>query len=167
MMTVSNFRCAAQADADNLTSLFIGNLKEQPEYISHGEMQMNVGTSDGNVTPNASEIWKEYILGKIANPNAQVFVYEENGKIVGFTVIEIDDDGGKPFGVICDLFVLAQNRAKGLGSKLFDEGMSWLRGKGITDFYLESCIKNDAAHLFFEKRGFKLISHVYHGHQTI
>jgi GNAT superfamily N-acetyltransferase len=162
MITKNNLRSASHADVDNLTNLFLGNLKEHPEYISHGEMQMNVGTLDGKVTPDASQIWKKYIVGKINNPDAQVFVHEENGKITGFIVIEVDEDGSKPFGVICDLYVIPQYRVKGIGSRLFDEGLSWLKSKSIKDFYLESGMKNHEAHVFFEKRGFRLISHVYH-----
>jgi len=158
-----NLRRAEISDADNLTQLFIGNLKQQPGYISHGEMQMGVGTIDGKVTSDASELWKKYIVKKMENEEeSNVFVYEDGGKIIGFTVVEINDDGNDSFGVICDLYILPENRTKGLGSTLFDKGISWLKDKGMTEFYLESGKSNHEAHNFFEKRGFTKVSHIYY-----
>ena len=161
-MVTNNLRKAVVYDVDVLAKLFIKNLKKHPEYISHGEIQMGVGTADGKVAPNASEMWKKYIVEKIERTEAEVFICEEGGGIIGFTVVEIDNDGGEPFGVICDLYVLPENRIKGLGSLLLNEGLSWLRSNGIKDFYLESGNSNVDAHIFFEKRGFSVVSHVYY-----
>ena len=157
-----NIRMANISDVNALTELFINNLKTHPEYISHGEMQMGVGLANGEVAPQGTEMWKKYIIEKIESDDSAVFVYEEMNTITGFTVVEIDDDGGDPFGVICDLYVLPDNRTKGLGTLLFDKGISWLKDKGMKELYLESGKDNHSAHAFFEKRGFAMVSHIYY-----
>ena len=158
----NNIRTATVEDADVLVDLFIGNLKKHSEYISHGEMQMGVGLANGDVAIHGAETWKKYIVQKIENSQSEVYVCETADAIEGFAVVEIDDDGGDPFGVLCDLYVLPDCRTKGLGSLLFDVGLSWLKGNGITEFYLESGKDNHSAHTFFEKRGFKMVSHIYY-----
>ena len=155
-------RNAIISDVNILTRLFIDNLKKHPEYISHGEMQMGVGTIDDKVTHNANELWGKYIIEKINNHKSEVFVCEENDEVIGFIIVEIDDDGNDSFGVIDDLYVHPENRAKGLGNMLFEKGISWLKSKSITEFYLESGKNNHEAHAFFEKRGFTMVSHIYY-----
>ncbi|MDL2228081.1 GNAT family N-acetyltransferase [Bacteroidales bacterium OttesenSCG-928-K03] len=157
-----NIRKANLNDIEVLTTLFINNLEKHPEYISHGEMQMGVALANGTVAPQGSAQWKKYIIQKIESKDSAVFVYEDNNQIIGFTVVEIDNDDGDPFGVICDLYVLPDSRTKGLGSLLFNTGMNWLSDKGMKEFYLESGKDNHSAHEFFERRGFKMISHIYY-----
>ncbi|MDR2085361.1 MAG: GNAT family N-acetyltransferase [Bacteroidales bacterium] len=155
-------RKAKNEDVDFLTKLFINNLEKHPEYISHGEMQMGVGLANGKVASGGENQWKKYIIRKINSNDSEVFVSENNKEIIGFTVVEIDDDGGEPFGVICDLYVSPNHRTGGLGSLLFDSGMEWLKSRGITEFYLESGKDNHSAHAFFEKRGFNMVSQIFY-----
>jgi ribosomal protein S18 acetylase RimI-like enzyme len=157
-----NIRTATSFDIDTLTELFWNNINVHTEYISHGEVQMGVGTSDGKPAADGKKMWKKYITSKIADKNSEVFIFDENDKIIGFTVIAIEEDGAEPFGVICDLYVLPKSRRKGFGEVLFNSGIEWLKNKGITDYYLESGKDNHGAHKFFEKRDFRVMSHIYY-----
>lgn len=157
-------------DIDKLTSYFIDNLRRHPEYISHGEIQMGVGvaTSDmsgafkGQASPDAEMMWRKYITDKISSDDAVVYVAEaDDRRWLGFTVVDIEEDGAAPFGMICDLLVFPENRTAGVGSALLKQGMAWLRDRGIKDVYLESGKDNHDAHHYFERRGFEHVSNIY------
>ena len=157
---------ASEADIQILTDIFWDNLKSQPQYISHGEIQMGVGSALNTPAPNGRSMWEKYIREKISSDDSRVFICRDgaDGDINGFTVISIEEDGADPFGVICDLLVLPFARHLGVGQALLDAGMNWLSSRGITDFYLESGKENHPAHAFFEKRGFEMVSHIYRKH---
>ncbi len=158
------------ADAERLQEAFIGHINAHPEYISHGEIQMGVGiaihTEDGKFagrpSPNAAEMWHKYITEHLVSDNAAVFVAEDDEKqLLGFSVIDIEEDGAKPFGMLCDLLVLSENRSQGIGTALMQRDFEWFRQKGINDIYLESGRDNYNAHVFFESRGFEHVSNIY------
>ena len=158
------------ADEKVLCSIFLNHISAHKEYISHGEIQMGVGTGhfeDGkfvtDLSENAHESWMKYIHGNISDEDGAA-VYKavsEDGTIVGFCVAEIMEDGADPFGMICDVLVLEQFQGSGVGSALLEKAVSWLRLKGIRDIYLESGLRNHAAHEYFIRRGFCKISEIY------
>ena len=156
-------------DAPVLADLFIGHITRHCNYISHGEIQMGVGTEevrDGVVvtapTPDAFDKWMKYINEHLNDEeSAGVWKLTEDGEINGFCVADIEEDGDAPFGVVCDLLVREGYRGRGAGAKLLHTAISWLRSCGIKDIYLESGKDNHDAHSFFEKRGFVHISNIY------
>lgn len=165
-----NIREATNADAELLQQTFIGHINAHPEYISHGEIQMGVGvashTADGSFagkpSPNAPTMWHKYITEKLTSDDAAVFVAEdENGQLLGFSVIDIEEDGADPFGMLCDLLVLPESRSRGIGAALMQRDFEWFHQKGIADIYLESGRENHSAHAFFEHRGFEHVSNIY------
>jgi GNAT superfamily N-acetyltransferase len=154
-------RVATPADIDRLAGIFWDNLLVHPGYVSHGEIQMGVATGDGSPAPGGQEKWRRYIAAKIAGPLFRVLVHEQEGEIDGFIVLEVGEDGDAPFGVICDLLVLPGARGSGTGSALLADGFAWLRSRGVSAFYLESGIHNHHAHAFFQRHGFRTVSHVF------
>ena len=155
------YRDAVINDIEILAKIFWNNLVSNPSYISHGEIQMGIASDSERLAPDGHEKWKVYIREKITGNDSSVFIYEEDNLIIGFIVVEIESDGDKPFGVICDLLVSSDTRGKGIGKTLLQKGIQWLEEQQITDFYLESGINNHSAHNFFEHMGFKMISHIF------
>lgn len=158
------------ADAERLQEAFLGHINAHTEYISHGEIQMGVGvavhTEDGKFagqpSPNAAEMWHKYITEHLASDDAAVFVAENaERQLLGFSVIDIEEDGAEPFGMLCDLLVLSENRSQGIGTALMQRDFAWFREKGIKDIYLESGRENHSAHAFFEHHGFEHVSNIY------
>lgn len=160
---------ALPADAPALADIFMGHISAHNEYISHGEMQMGVGQGvfiDGKLqarpAPDGREKWMKYIHAHIEEESvAQVWKAEDEGRIVGFCVADIEEDGDVPYGMVCDVLVKEDYRGHGTGAALLQTAIDWLRAKGVKDIYLESGVNNGAAHKFFEKRGFVHISEIY------
>ena len=160
---------ARRADAPALADLFLGHIAAHTEYISHGEIQMGVGEGvirDGALearpAADAREKWLRYIHAHLEDGTlAQVWKAVDEGRIVGFAVADIEEDGDFPFGMVCDVLVREECRGKGVGDALLQSAIGWLRSRGIKDIYLESGKNNHAAHRFFEKRGFTHVSEIY------
>ena len=160
---------ATVADAPALADFFICHISRHNEYISHGEIQMGVGVGEirsGELkavpAPDAREKWMKYIILHIEDESfAQVWKITDQGRIRGFCVADIEEDGDAPFGMVCDLLVEEDYRGHGAGQALLSTAIDWLRSRGIKDIYLESGKNNHSAHRFFEKRGFTHISEIY------
>lgn len=161
---------ASHDDASAMCDIFLAHISAHTEYISHGEIQMGVGTGyfkDGEfITGVASEArtaWMKYITGNLADQDgAAVYkAVDEDGHILGFCVTEIMEDGADPFAMVCDVLVKEECRTKGVGSALLDTAIGWLHSKGIYEIYLESGLRNHAAHEYFMRRGFKKVSEIY------
>lgn len=161
-----------------MSEMFLSHIERHREYISHGELQMGVGTGeivDGVLqaapSPDAEKMWLKYISGHIegedwAVVNVAETVPEEAGEdgcgtVIGFSVADIEEDGGQPFGMVCDVLVREDCRGTGAGTALLNASIDWLRSKGIRDIYLESGRNNHAAHEYFGRHGFHKISEIF------
>lgn len=162
---------ATVKDESALCDIFLDHISAHSEYISHGEIQMGVGSGrfeDGQfiteVAPSAREAWMKYIHGNVTDEDtAAVYkaVLPATGEICGFCVVEIMEDGADPFGMVCDVLVKEGSRTAGVGTAMLEKAIAWLRSKGIKDIYLESGLKNHAAHEYFMRRGFCKVSEIY------
>ena len=160
---------ATVEDEQALCGIFLKHITAHPEYISHGEIQMGVGQGhfeDGEFvtapSPRAKECWMKYIHGDMTADDAAVFkAVSSEGVIIGFTVAEIQEDGAEPFGMVCDVLVDESRRQGGVGSALLSASLGWFMEMGIADVYLESGLKNHAAHEYFMRRGFVKVSEIY------
>lgn len=170
MSTEIEIASAQMEDIDELADIFIHHIDTNEEYISHGELQMGVGAvvknTDGTISvrtaDNGREMWLKYITEKIEAKNlAIVYKALKDNEIVGFCVADIEEDGAAPFGMVCDVLVKEKARSWGIGGRLLQKAIDWLKSKGISDIYLESGKNNHDAHRFFEKRGFVKMSEIF------
>ena len=169
-MTDFNIYKALEADASVLCDIFLEHISSHTEYISHGEIQMGVGVGhfeDGTfftgVAPGARDAWMKSINGNLADEEgAAVYkAVDADGRIIGFCVTEIMEDGADPFAMVCDVLVKEDCRTKGVGTALLETAIEWLHAKGIYEIYLESGLRNHAAHEYFMRRGFRKVSEIY------
>lgn len=170
-MIMADFKImrAVVEDEQALCEIFLKHINAHPEYISHGEIQMGVGEGyfdDGDFvtmpSPRAKEYWMKYIHADMTADDAAVFkAVLEDGRIIGFTVAEIQEDGAAPFGMVCDVLVDESKRCGGVGSALLSTVLAWFKEKGVIDVYLESGLNNHAAHEYFMRRGFVKVSEIY------
>lgn len=165
---------ATKQDIPILADIFWSHINANHEYISHGEVQMGVGVakinSNGDIctfpAENGKEMWLQYISSKLDNQSFAAVLKaesksEDQNLIAGFCVVEIDEDGSSPYGMLCDLLVREQYRSLGIGNLLMHEALSWFKKHEISDIYLESGKNNHDAHSFFQKRGFQHISEIF------
>lgn len=161
---------AAVADEQSLWKLFSEHLTHHSEYISHGEIQMGVGQEhyDGNqrvtmLSANARHFWMKYIHANILDPerSAVYKAVDMQNQIVGFCVVEIQEDGAAPYGMICDILVNEAARGTGIGKALLKTALQWLHQHQVQDVYLESGLQNLDAHAYFERQGFVKVSEIY------
>ena len=157
-------------DAEALCDIFLNHISAHKEYISHGEIQMGVGTGcfiDGklvaDVSADARRCWMKYITGNLTEPDRAYVgkAVSESGDIKGFCVAEIQEDGAEPFGMLCDLLVTEEYRGTGAGSALFGSAIEWFHANEIKDIYLESGLNNHSAHEYFIRKGFVKVSEIY------
>jgi len=161
---------ASVEDEIVLCDMFLEHIEANTEYISHGEIQMGVGEGrfvDGVLvakpSSKARHFWMKYIHGNMTSPeDACVFkAVDFCGNVLGFCVVEIQEDGAEPYGMLCDLLVKGDCRSKGVGSSLLQAGLEWFSQNGISDIYLESGLNNHSAHEYFIRKGFVKVSEIY------
>jgi ribosomal protein S18 acetylase RimI-like enzyme len=58
-------------------------------------------------------------------------------------------------GFIHDLLVDERDRGGGIGTRLLDAALEWLRERGLPQVVLWSAAQNAAAQRLFERRGFR------------
>lgn len=173
-MSDYRIKAAVEADAPEMADMFLEHISANPEYISHGEMQMGVATGSfpfgelkAEPSLRAREIWLRYILSHInADGWAKVFTIlsdpdSDDGSVIAFCVVSIQSDEGSKYGMVCDVLVKDSFRGLGLGSHLLDKAVEWLHSQGINEIYLESGKNNHSAHAFFRKRGFAQVSEIF------
>ncbi len=89
----------------------------------------------------------------------KIFVAEINGKTVGY--INFSFQGKNPYtetkkkGIINDLFVLENNRKKGIGKALVNDAILLFRSRGIKTISLSVSSNNFPALKVYEKFNFK------------
>jgi GNAT superfamily N-acetyltransferase len=94
-------------------------------------------------------------IGK--DPNQFLFVYEENGVVLGTVMLVICLSamfGAQPFGLIEHFVVDEKSRRQGIGSKLTDYAIQVCRAKKCTRVMLLSNADRREAHRFYEHKGF-------------
>ncbi|WP_298614604.1 GNAT family N-acetyltransferase [uncultured Odoribacter sp.] len=148
-------------DRHALCEFFSSLIEIHKEYISHGELQMGIATDRGQLAKDYKTKWLQYLDRQSANPENTILLYEEKGKIIGFTLFGITNDGAQPYGVIFDLGVAPACRGKHIGQQLLTKALDCFKALGIQNCYLESGIDNHSAHGFFRKNGFSAVSEIF------
>ena len=101
---------------------------------------------------------KNTFIKIVNNPEIELYVVEQNKKIVGYM------DYGTPYRPFRDyeqeiglLYLLKECQSIGLGRKLFNIAYNQIKEKGYKEFFI-SCNKyNYPAHKFYEKMGGTII----------
>jgi len=88
-----------------------------------------------------------------------VFVAEQEGAITGYVFAALEPLSWKelrgPAGFIHDLAVADEARQSGIGTKLMDAAVAWLREHGAPRVILWTAAPNEAAQALFRRLGFR------------
>ncbi len=99
----------------------------------------------------------ERIIEIKSDPNQYLFVYEENGTVLGTVMLVICLSamfGSQPFALIDHFVVDEIYRRRGIGSQLMEYVIQVCRQKKCTRVMLLSGGDRKEAHTFYESKGF-------------
>ncbi len=82
-----------------------------------------------------------------------VIVATRGRRMLGVAVLRFDLR--HRYGVVEDIVVDERLRGQGIGTRLLDAAMAGMRAAGLKNVILESGIRNESAHAFFRREGFK------------
>ncbi|MBT5830889.1 MAG: GNAT family N-acetyltransferase [Candidatus Latescibacteria bacterium] len=94
-----------------------------------------------------------------ANPEG-VFVFEENGKAMGYISTRIDHDN--KVGQIPNLSVLPECRGKGAGKALMKAAFDYFEEQGMEVAKIETLAHNEVGQNFYPRSGFTEITRQIH-----
>ena len=136
-------RQAVKNDSAQLKSLFLENQKYTQKFDK--EVVVNEQT-EKEIEKDVERAFKE--------PNNQIFVAEENQKIVGFIIANFSP-GVIRSGWINEIFITESFRKKGIGFKLMAKGIDCLKQKGAKKVELITHKLNQEVLSFYQKLDFK------------
>ncbi len=104
--------------------------------------------------------WEQRKLSQIeaecdANPGG-VFVYEENGTVIGFITVGLDHLTRQ--GRILNLAVDQGHQGKGLGTQLIERALQYMRDQGMELARIETLEDNAVGRHLYPKMGFEEIA---------
>ncbi len=140
-------RKATEKDIERLSELQIGLAKYEKRFCEI--------IDDSEAVDEYSKECRE----RIKREDCVFFVAEEDGKIVGYVLGEIEKPGHhyiyKNRGYVVDAFVSKEHRGKGVGEKLTKKLLEWFKSKGIKWIKVSAYTINTPAIGFWKKMGFK------------
>lgn len=141
--TALQVRPARQNDVSKLSVFFVEAWKE----AGPGALGFT-GATDGAIKEIASE---EFLRKRIASPNVQTVVAEEEGKVIGFSSVRKVE---ARMAELSGIMVLESSTGKGIGTKLIRKATEGARKRGFTSIQVKTEAINDRAISFYKKAGF-------------
>ena len=137
-----------RSDLEQLTNFW-------KELLSDSTAAINpVLITDENVSR-----WQEYVMKIHEEDENQFFVAEFDGRLVGYILFlkqsEFPLTTSASWASINELYVDPSFRRKGIGIKLMEQALKYLKTKGITHVRINVNAGNQAAINLYRKFGFK------------
>jgi ribosomal protein S18 acetylase RimI-like enzyme len=98
----------------------------------------------------------------ICDRNCRVYLAATEDEVVGFSIVTVNRDDDKPFGVLDNIIVRAKYRRRGIGRELLAKSIAWLCKRNIDSLFLETGCNTHEAHGFFAGCGFEHKSYTLH-----
>jgi ribosomal protein S18 acetylase RimI-like enzyme len=109
--------------------------------------------------PGVERGYGSFLESFIDSADNRVFVAEENGDVIGYVYAALEPMSWKelrgPAGFIHDIAVTEGSRRAGVGTKLMQTAIDWLRERGAPRVLLGTAAQNQIAHALFRKLGFR------------
>lgn len=139
-------RIADLSDVTPISILYREQFKEMskliPDFIKEGDQSI------------------EFIEKTINNEDSDIIVYENDGKVLGFILLQAKQRPDFQFIVsgkhcfIMDLIVTENCRGKGFGTALMNSAKDWAKAHGCGFINLDVLSNNPRAIALYEKLGF-------------
>lgn len=114
-----------------------------------------------DIFKSSGEKFTEEELGRLlGKPEQPIFVYEQDGQVVGHLFCELSTAAGSVLEpvktlFIDDLCVAASGRGQGIGGELYDFALSYAREQGCYNVTLDVWAANRGAVRFYERLGMR------------
>jgi GNAT superfamily N-acetyltransferase len=107
-------------------------------------------------SPGWRERYAEFFARKQRSGDAQIFFAQRDGQVVGMAAFSVLDEYraaafGKPRGWINSVFVVREQRRRGIARELMLAGLDWMRRRGCVMARLRT---SDDGELLYEQLGF-------------
>ncbi len=103
--------------------------------------------------------YARFLEVQLAAPAAMVLVADHFDRVVGYVYASIEPLSWKELrdeaGFVHDLLIADEARETGVGKRLLDAAVAWLREQGMPRVVLWTAAPNDIARRLFERRGFR------------
>lgn len=102
----------------------------------------------------------EFIENTITNEESDILVYDENGTVVGFVLLQAKTRPDFSFilpGKYCyimDIIITENSREKGFGTALMNSAKDWAKERDCNFINLDVLVNNPGAIKLYEKLGF-------------
>ena len=109
--------------------------------------------------PGIESGYASFLGSRIDSPDECVFVADRDAKVIGYIYAALEPMSWKelrgPAGFIHDVAVAEEARRSGVGTALMKAAIEWLRERGTPRVLLATAARNQAAHPFFRRLGFR------------
>ena len=103
--------------------------------------------------------YASFIRTQLDDPDIAVLVAEENGTVIGYAYAAVEGYDYMalrgPAGVLHDLVVDPQHRGRGVGRRLLDATLAYLKSRGAPRVVLWTAEPNEPAQRLFASIGFR------------
>ena len=110
------------------------------------------------VAPGAEDEWRRLLARLLADADAAVLVWDEEGDLLGFCAAQIEDAPPvvteRARAEITDLFVSEDSRRGGIGRRLVEAVMDWLRERGVPRVEVRVAVRNAEGQAFWRALGY-------------
>ena len=138
----------------------INDYKVLAPLVIDFEQQLNVEHKVPPLSIKEIKRSKRYLKKYLLDNSCVYLVYKESERILGYTFLSIDDKD-ENLGFINELFVVIEERQKGIANKLLTQGLQWFKEKKCDKVQLTVNRKNSFAIKLYNKIGFTLYESDY------
>jgi ribosomal protein S18 acetylase RimI-like enzyme len=111
------------------------------------------------VTPQTEAGYGSFLVSQLDDANVTILVAEEQGEVTGYTYAAIEGRDYMalrgPAGVIYDIIVDPEYRGRGVGRRLLDATLAFLKERGAPRTVLSTADRNELAQRLFASAGFR------------
>ena len=153
---------ASDAEFQAAAAVLIRLMLLDPAYISHSEIQWGLSPDGQRWADEAPERLQGYLAWIGAVEDARVAVAtDDSGRPVAVCIVIWEADKPGRFATVQDMAVDPAFRKQGVGAQLLAFVEAEATIQGCRWLLLESGVRNEGAHRFFEREGFAPVSHTF------
>jgi ribosomal protein S18 acetylase RimI-like enzyme len=110
-------------------------------------------------TSRTKEAYAAFLGSQLDEPDAAVFVAEQNADVIGYAYVAVESYDYMslrgPAGLLHDIIVDPERRGHGVGRRLLEAVLEYVRSRGLAQIVLSTAERNEAAQRFFAGVGFR------------